>query len=168
MGGVISSFKFEGYKIDRITYESIPEVKFLQTMGTLDPSGWNINIGFREPLYIKSLKQYVGGMDIALTYPIPEQISPSELKPEDESPLKKTLVKLDIGIAGIFAVEENRLEKNTEETLVKIQVPMILFPYLRAAITSLFAHIGLGSFLFPLINIHELAKNANLIIREVD
>jgi preprotein translocase subunit SecB len=44
---------------------------------------------------------------------------------------------------------------------------MLLFSYLRSAITSIMAHAGLGSFIFPLINVHELAKKANLTIEEI-
>ncbi|MBI5238132.1 MAG: protein-export chaperone SecB [Deltaproteobacteria bacterium] len=104
-------------------------------------------------------------MDITLNYPNPEK---QEVQTTAEGQLQDNLVKLSIGIAGVFTAEEGRFEKTTEETLIKIQIPTLLFPYIRSAITSILAHAGLGSVLFPLINIHELAKNANLVITEME
>ena len=164
MGGVESSFHFDAYKIDRIVFSTLPELNFLTVTGTLDPNGWKFNVGFREPYYFKGAKKYVGGIDVKLTYPIP----PVQADESAGTPEEKNLVTLEIGIAGAFSVEEGKFEKSTEENLVKVQIPMILFPYVRAAITSIFAHSGLGSVYFPLINVQELAKSAALIIREIE
>lgn len=166
---VTSSFRFEGYKIDRIFYETIPEVKFLEAMG-LEPTGWKSEIIIRQPAYFKIGKKYVGGIDMTITYPI--NVSPIEDSKlpakEGDSNQNKNFVTFIIGIAGLFSVEEGRFEKNIEENLVKNQIPAILFPYLRSAITSISAHAGIGTILLPLLNIQELAKNANLNITEMD
>lgn len=166
MGSIISSFRFEGYKVDRILYETIPDVGFLGTIGTLPSEGWQFDIGIRQPLYFKSKKKYVGGMDIKITYPVPEKHN-ADIE-EAKKEVGDNIAKLEIGIAGVFSVEENRFEKATEENLVKNQIPSLLFPYLRSAITSVFAHAGLGSILLPLINVQELAKSANLSITEIE
>lgn len=172
MGSIISSFRFEGYKIDRILYGTIPDVGFLEVIGTLPSEGWKFDIGIRQPLYFKSKKKYVGGMDIKITYPISEKRgAESPDKGQDEKAkieIGDNIVKLEIGIAGAFSVEENRFEKTIEENLVKVQIPVLLFPYLRSAITSIFAHAGLGSTILPLINVQELAKSANLSITEME
>ncbi|KJR43273.1 preprotein translocase subunit SecB [Candidatus Magnetoovum chiemensis] len=172
MGGITSSFRFEGYKIDRINYETINSTEFIEITKTLDPSGWRFAIGIKNPLFFKSLNKYVGGMDIKITYPLSKNQSPEdgdETKNNDkEIDLPENIVKLEIGVAGIFAIEDGRLEKATEENLVKLQIPMLLFPYLRAAITSIFASCGVGPMILPLINVHELAKDADLTITEIE
>ncbi|MEK7880826.1 MAG: protein-export chaperone SecB, partial [Deltaproteobacteria bacterium] len=126
---------------------------------------WKTQIGIRQPAFFKSTKQYVGGLDITLNYPNPEI---QKTGVATETGQLQDIVKLSIGISGVFTVEEGRFEKAIEESLVKIQIPALLFPYLRSAITSILAHAGLGSVLFPLINIQELAKNANLMITEME
>ena len=112
-------------------------------------------------------------MDMTIKYPLPKEVLDKlrrDGSDKEETSLEtiNDIVKLEIGIAGIFSAEEGKFEKDTEENLVKIQIPMILFPYLRSAVTSIFAHGGLGSFLFPSINVQELAKNASLQIQEIE
>ena len=165
MGSIESYFRFEGYKIDRIFYETIPHVDFLGVKANLPSERWKTQIGIRQPAFFKSTKQYVGGLDITLNYPNPEI---QKTGVATETGQLQDIVKLSIGISGVFTVEEGRFEKAIEESLVKIQIPALLFPYLRSAITSILAHAGLGSVLFPLINIQELAKNANLMITEME
>ena len=165
MGSIESYFRFEGYKIDRIFYETIPHVNFLGVKANLPPEGWKTEIGIRQPTFFKSTKQYVGGLNITLNYPNP---GTQKIESTAETGQLQDIVKLSIGISGVFTVEEGRFDKATEESLIKIQIPALLFPYLRSAITSILAHAGLGSVLFPLINIYELAKNANLIITEME
>lgn len=175
-GGVASAFRFDSYKIDRISYESIPNLNFLGLMGTLDPKGWKFDISFREPLYFKYQKKYVGAIDVTIAYPVPPDAYSTEgaaqgmpqVGQANSGVPEPNIVRMEIGIAGIFSVEEGRFEKEIEENLVKIQIPMLLLPYLRGAATSIFAHSGIGSVIFPLINLHELAKGANLAIKEIE
>jgi preprotein translocase subunit SecB len=70
------------------------------------------------------------------------------------------LIKCEVSIVGMFSAEQGRFSKDIEDKLVKIQIPAILMPYVRATITSLLAHAGFGSVIFPLINIHEVARQA--------
>lgn len=167
---VTSSFRFEGYKIDRIFYETLPEVKFLEAMGNLEPMGWKSEIILRQPAYFKIDKKYVGGIDMTFTYPIKVGSTDESqvTSKEADSRQNKNFVTFIIGIAGLFSVEEGRFDKPIEENLIKNQIPAILFPYLRSAITSISAHAGIGTILLPLINIQELAKSANLSILEME
>jgi hypothetical protein len=170
-----SEFRFEGYKIDTINFETIPEVSFLEISNALNPKGWKFEIAIRPPLFLKNEKKYVGGLDMSIKYPIPEATLKDgweEKFVSDETqkapPVAFTdFVKLEIGIAGIFSAEEGKFPQKTEENLVKIQIPMLLFSYLRSAVTSIMAQAGLGSFIFPLINVHEVAKKANFAIKEI-
>lgn len=165
-GSIKSDFRFEGYKIDRISFDTIPSVNFLGITASLPSQGWRSEIGIRQPVFFKSTKQYVGGLDIILNYPNPEKQGDKAIAVIN--PNIDNLVRLAVGIAGVFTVEEGRFEKTIEEDLIKFQIPALLFAYLRSAVTSILAHAGLGSVLFPLINIYELAKNANLIITEME
>ncbi|MDA3811423.1 MAG: protein-export chaperone SecB, partial [Spirochaetaceae bacterium] len=53
---------------------------------------------------------------------------------------------------------EPGVPKDTLINVAKYQFPTILFPYLRSTVTSFFANAGFGTFIFPLINVVELAK----------
>lgn len=64
----------------------------------------------------------------------------------------------EFGIEGVFLVD-GALENEKEENIVKFQFPTILFPYLRSAVTNIFASAGFGSIIFPLINVHNLIAN---------
>jgi preprotein translocase subunit SecB len=50
------------------------------------------------------------------------------------------------------------MEPDLEEDMGKYQIPAILFPYHRAVVTGFFASAGLGSFIFPLIDVREMGK----------
>jgi preprotein translocase subunit SecB len=43
--------------------------------------------------------------------------------------------------------------------MVRINIPAILLPYLRAAITTIISQAGFGTIVFPLINIYEIAAS---------
>jgi len=159
---VTSSFQFISYKIDTLNLQMLRSFDLVQLTGTIDPKLWEMNIAIRPPQYFKSKKMYLGGLDIKIDLPSGN---------DKGSPEDKTLISLSVGIAGIFKVEDGtRLDKNLEDQLVKLQIPAILLPYARSAITSLMAHGGYGSIILPLINIHEVAKNtlANVPIAEIE
>jgi preprotein translocase subunit SecB len=52
-----------------------------------------------------------------------------------------------------------------EEKLVRLQIPALLFPYLRPGVTSLLANAGFPGVMFPLINVQALAADAGNKIR---
>ncbi len=147
-----SALKFETYTIDVLVFEIKRIIGLLDFTGNIDPDLWKLNISFREPLFSQGQKKYIGGIDTGLC------LFPPEVKTEDKN---EAIIKLDVGIVGIFSSdEEGGFDKETIENLVRVQIPAILFPYVRSTITSLFANAGFGSVILPLINMHELAKQA--------
>lgn len=157
-----SSFKFETYKVDVLIFEVKRIVGLLEFAGNIDPNSWKLSIAVREPLYSQSRKKYIGGLDTNLC------LFPPEVKTEDKN---EALIKLDVGIAGIFSTaEEGGFEKEVVENLVRVQIPAILFPYIRATITSLLANAGFGSVILPLVNMTELAKQAvgEVVIKTIE
>jgi preprotein translocase subunit SecB len=158
-----SAFKFLSYKIDNIKFEILRELGLLEFNQGFSGHPWEISIGIREPLFFKAAKKYVGGLDTVFLLKTPEE------KDKGATEVRQ-LVKIEIGIAGVFAVEEEKFEKTVEDQLVLIQIPAILFPYLRSAVTSILANSGFGSVILPLINIHAVAKDfeGKLTIKEID
>lgn len=150
---VKSSFQFKAYKVDKIHFFSKPDINVLTMMNSIPADEMNLAFAMRQPIYFNSEKIYVGGFDILFQVAAPSeeggQVSESE---------ENVLVKLELGIAGVFTVEDDRLSQELEEGLVKIHIPAILMPYARSAMTSLLANAGFGGVIFPLINIHNIAK----------
>jgi hypothetical protein len=159
MCSVEATFQFESYKVDSLRLEMKRILGLLEFQGCIDPKNLHFQIAIRDPIYYKRQKRYLGGISLNL------RLSPSEKKepPSDEN----ALLKIDLSITGLFKSQE-RLDNATEENLAKLQVPAILLPYARATISSLLANAGFGSVVFPLINIHELAKKAQLKINVVE
>jgi hypothetical protein len=153
-GSVTSEFQFRSYKVDRFKLETKPQVGLLARREGFSPEDWDIKFRFRHPVYLKKEKTYVGGLDMLVS--ILEERKESE---DADNSMGPFLVRLDAGIAGTFTVS-GRLDKKTEETLVKIQIPALLLPYLRGTISSFLANSGFGTLIFPLINIHTAAENA--------
>lgn len=157
MGSIESDFQFESYKIDKVELNMQHTFGLLELKGNIDESLWELKISIRDPLFSHSQKKYVGGLDAGLYLILPE-----ESRKEGQ---EDTLLKIEIGIVGIFKVKDDRFNKEIEEQLVKHSIPAILFPYVRAAMTSLLSNAGFGSVVLPLINIQKLAKDT---LRSVD
>lgn len=152
---VTSEFQFKSFKVDRFLFTSQPKVNLLARVDGFRPDEWDIKFRFRNPMYFQKLKAYVGGLDILVFVRDPEKESE-----EGEAVSEETaLVSLDTGIGGVFTVS-GRFDKNTEESLAKVQIPALLLPYLRGTITSFLANAGFGTLIFPLINIHAAAADA--------
>lgn len=149
-----SEFKFVSYKIDSLNLE----VK--RTLGALSKfdfyQDWGYSIAIRKPQFFTVANQYLAGIECTMTYP------PTESNEEK-------LVELTATIGGLFEVEHGRLEKELEDKIIKFQTPTILMPYLRAAMSSLLASAGIGTIIFPLINLHKIAEDSitqEIIIHE--
>ena len=158
-GSVKSAFQFITYKIDRFSLESQTLVDLVKVR-IADEKFWKADYGFRTPYFFKQRKEYVGGINLRL------QLfdKPSEEAQDEDEPL----VKLEAGIVGIFSVDNERLPSQTEENMVKHILPAILMPYLRAAVTSFLANAGWPGVFLPLVNMYEMAKEAELEIEEAD
>ena len=150
-GGIRSAFQFKSYKIDKCKFFSKPDLSILNYSEFIPADAWKLAIGVRNPLFFQQEKNYVGGFDLKLE--ISDETNKSETLPEEH-----IFLKFELGIAGVFVVEEGRLSQELEEGLVKVHIPAILLPYARGAATSFLANAGFGSVIFPLINIHVLAK----------
>ena len=151
MRSIESDFQFKAYKIDRVEYKILQNIDLLEFTGVIDPNLWEYKIGIRKPLYFEKKKLYVGGIDLNLSL-FPKESASEEITNH------KPIIYLRAGIVGAFAVNENRFEENVEKQLVRTQIPAILFPYLRAFLSSFLANSGLGSVNFPLINVNKLAQ----------
>lgn len=165
---MIASFKFESYKVDYLVFDIKRILGLLELNETINPKDWRYSLAFREPLFSASGKKYIGGIDIGVyLLPIEGRGDNHFIKKED---IKDFLIKLELGTAGVFSVEEGRFSKEIEEKLVKLQIPALLLPYARATITALLANAGFGSIVLPLINLHEAAKETigNIEIKVID
>lgn len=151
-----SGFRFESFKVDKFNFHSVPNLGFLGFNENIPVHAWEYKLRFRNPLYFKADNLYVGGLEISLSLP-----STNKEEETSEDSEKEPLVSLEAGISGIFKCNnEKRFERDIEESLVRVQIPALLLPYLRATITSVLASAGFGTVILPLINIHAAAKDA--------
>lgn len=167
VGSITSAFSFKGYKVDKFSLEAKPNLYLLGCMDTVPSSEWKMNISIRKPSYFVKAKAYVGGLDIALVMTVEKEREndSDEITSGNENNDNNVLLKVHAGIAGLFSVENGKFPKETEDKLVKIQIPALLLPYLRGAVTSLLANAGFGSVLLPLFNIHALAEE---VMKNID
>jgi preprotein translocase subunit SecB len=147
--GVESAFQFLSYKIDTFHLDVTRDTRSLAHNAILDPSQVQMSLTLRNPIHIAADNTYVGGMDIQFSLFFSADRSESNRLAEGRA-----------GISGYFRVVGNSFSKETEENLVKLQIPALLLPYLRPAVTSLLINAGFPGVVFPLINIHALASDA--------
>ncbi len=169
---LVAQFKFESYKIDKISLQMFPHLNLLEFQGFIDPSLWNIVIKFRPLNYYTKIKKYIGGFEIELKLlNTNTNIIKVEKELEENSKKTQSLLEINMGIAGIFKFEEDaKFSDDMIQQFTKMTIPTILFPYLRASITSLLANAGFGSVFLPLINMYEVAKQNKETIKleEID
>jgi preprotein translocase subunit SecB len=149
-GSVDSAFKFVAYKIHHVNLR-MPQVE----IGRQPKEGdvWQVKMGIAVPQYHVKQKAYVSAIDCGL-YLFEKDPEKEGLSPE------QAIVVLEMGIAGVFEVQPGRLEKDIEDRLVRAQLPALLFPYIRGAMTSLLANAGFGSVIIPLVNMNEAGRDA--------
>lgn len=161
MGSISSSFQFLNFKIDRFEFSLADDLDLLLSRDQIPSDQWNFRIGILRPQFFVENKTYVGGLSL-------EMKLPREVGAGDKSP--EILLSVLAEISGAFRCEEGKLSKEVEEKLVKNQIPAILMPYLRSAITGFLASAGYGSVILPLINMHALIeadkKNFEILIHE--
>lgn len=158
---VESSFSFDGFKIDQLKLECQPDLRVLLA-NSLSHHTWDVTLSIRQPIFMSEAKKYVCGINAHLKVFDKSVSSSTETKAQP-------LASLEAGIAGAFSVRE-RMEASIEERLVKVQMPALLFPYLRAAITGVVSSAGLGVAILPLVNVQKLAEDllGNTPIQIVD
>ncbi len=145
-----SEFKFESYKIDTLKLNTAKTVELLNFNGNIPTEKWKIDIRIRTPQYLKSKSSYISGLNIVLNV----------LGDSEDEKESNTLINIEAGISGLFKVKNDRFLEGSEKNIVLIHFPALLFPYLRSALTGLIANAGLGTFIFPLINIPGLIKES--------
>lgn len=145
MGSLVSSFKFESYKIDELVLRTKDDLNVLGRKEDIPQEEWAFSLAFRKPQFFKRYNIYVGGLELTLELP-------------DSRDASTPLVHVHGGIAGIFKSSEGAFPPEVEERIVKHQIPAILMPYLRASIMTLLATAGFGTTMLPLINIQEAAQ----------
>jgi preprotein translocase subunit SecB len=149
-GGVDSQFQFLSYKIDKIQMKMANKIEILMNNDPITPENINLAVRIRDPgkYTINNDIHYLGGIDVKI-----DIISSGTIK----------ILTGEFGIMGVFKTIE-KLEKSTEERMVKINIPAILMPYLRATMTNILSGAGFGTVLFPLINMYELAEKSTVQI----
>lgn len=150
MGSIESSFQFRTYKIHEL---------HLEYRNPFDMSGistediWHLKLGVQVPRYYVKRSAYIGGLKCELML-FDKSIPKHEYTPD------KAKLTAEATISGMFVVEKGQFPKELEEKLVKVQIPALLFPYVRGTITSVLANAGFGSVILPLINMNEVGKEA--------
>lgn len=150
MGSIESSFKFLTYKIHELHLE-YPNPFDRPEIGPKDV--WHLKLNVQVPRYYVKQKVYVGGLKCELML-FDKSI------PEHEYTLDKAILTVRTTVSGVFAVKKGQFPKELEEKLVKVQIPALLFPYVRGTVTSVLAGAGFGSMILPLINMNEVGKEA--------
>jgi preprotein translocase subunit SecB len=147
-GGIAAQFNFLSYKVDSIAMKMNPKIKYLLNNQPIILQNANFSIKLRntEKFNANGLIHYVGGLSTQIT------INDEESKEE--------VLSGEFGISGIFTADDD-IEKSAEENFAKVNLPALLMPYIRAAMTNILSQAGFGTVLFPLINVYELAKKQN-------
>jgi preprotein translocase subunit SecB len=140
-----ASFNFLSYKVDKVNMKMANQVSYLLNRAPVRSEFIEMSIKLRstEKYLFGDKVHYIGGLE---TY----------IKINDED-TGDTMMEADFGISGIFNTIDP-VDAHNEENFAKINLPALLMPYLRATMTNILSTAGFGTVLFPLVNIHELAK----------
>jgi preprotein translocase subunit SecB len=149
LGSIESSFQFLSYKVDTFHLSVTRDVRSLAYNGVIEPGQMQLSLGLRNPLHIGADNSYVGGLDVQFSLFFSRDFSESN-----------KLAVGSAGVSGLFRVAGDKLPAEAEKNLVKLQIPALLFPFLRAAVSSLLINAGLPGVVIPLVNVHELASQA--------
>jgi preprotein translocase subunit SecB len=149
MGGIESAFQFLSYKIDSFHLDVTKDVRSLAFSGVIGPNQIQLSLGLRNPLHISTDNSYVGGLDVRFSLFFSNEFSDSN-----------RLATGKAGVSGLFKVAAEKLAEEAEKNLVRLQIPALLFPFLRSAVSALLINAGFPGVVIPLINVHELASQA--------
>ncbi len=144
--------QFYSYKIDTFSYTMKKELNLLQINSPLNPVCWGINFSIRIPEFHKVHDKYICGMDVIIL------LHNSDLEEKDRNE-SNALLQINAGIAGLFGFENSsEVSNDLKLKLIKAQAVAILLPYLRGTVTTFVANSGFGTFIFPLINVQNMAE----------
>lgn len=152
--GIKSGIQFESYKLDNVSFEMIPEVSILSKK-EYSKCEIKYRFAFRNALRLKKNNKtlYITGLKIDLSI--------------FDKELDKDIANGAFVISGIFS-SSGELDKDVEEKLIKCQAPTILFPYIRASITTLLSMAGFSTIILPLINVANAAESLDLKIEDIE
>ena len=149
MGGIESAFQFLSYKIDSFHLDVTKDLRSLAFNGIIGPNQIQLSLGLRNPLHIGADNSYVGGLDVQFSLFFSEDLSDAN-----------RIATGKAGVSGYFKVAADKLQAEAEKNLVRLQIPALLFPFLRSAVSALLINAGFPGVVIPLINVHELASQA--------
>lgn len=169
-----SEFKFISYKIGAFQFRMEKAIGLLLFRENFDPEKIDFRIAVHPPLYFKSKQIYICGLScqVFLNQPKEKASEPgnSEATAVESKADNVRLFELSASIDGVFQTKsQTRFPVELEDTLVKLQAPTILFPFLRSSIVSFFADAGFGSVIMPLVNVTKIAEmqKDKLVIKEM-
>ncbi|MCQ2087890.1 MAG: protein-export chaperone SecB [Bacilli bacterium] len=152
-GSIESGIQFIRYKIDTMNFET---EKTLGILNLADASNYHAQFKF--------------ALSNPIRYTVPNEVlyvvsfaTDMELVNNDNP--EEKIAKGRFCISGLFK-GVGTSESKIEDKLIKIQAPAILFPYLRASVTSVLLNAGFSQIQMPLINVNELASNFELTIED--
>jgi preprotein translocase subunit SecB len=150
-GSITADFDFISYKIDSISMKMGNDISFLKNTENIKPDCIQLSIRLRDPekFVLSGETTYIGGLMTQI------RITDGVNGP--------TMLEGKFGISGMFT-SKKLVDNKSEETFAKVNLPALLMPYLRAAMSNILSNAGFGTMLFPLVNIYELAKTQNLSI----
>lgn len=140
-----STLQFQNYKIDSIQLDSLPRLDILLSKEQSEDIEFQFSI--RNPVFYKKIKSFVIGLQLT-----------TQIYNHD----KEKILTCELGISGLFTLEdENDLQKDMMERIVKTQLPAILLPYLRSTLTVILANSGFGTIILPLINLNKAIQDSS-------
>lgn len=154
-GSIESGIQFIRYKMDKLNFE------MNTTLGNLHLADYSncpakFRFAFANPIRYKNNDEY---------FYVTGLIAQMQLvEPGDEN---RKIATGEFRISGIFK-SVGTLDKETEEKLIKIQAPVILFPFLRANVSSVLLNAGFSQIQMPLINVAAMVESSPVKIEYVD
>ncbi len=141
MGSLESSIKFLSYKVDKFNFQIKRDLEILKVNGNINANAINFDIAVSRPCFFSKKNIYVCNLQCNINVKIENT----------------DILSLTSSISGAFSSDQ-RIAKEMEEKIIKIQMPTILLPYLRGTITSFLANAGFNAVIFPLVNMNEIAE----------
>lgn len=154
-GSIKPALEFCSFKINYLNLQMKPIIRLL--VNTALEGEWVFMQRFSDVIFIEDDDIYLACIGL--------KASLKEVKNLDKLHEDDSFIDIEGEISGVFRYSSSdELGESTKNNLICFQGPAILAPYLRAAISNLLAQSGFGNIIFPLMNIYEAAKGANVKI----